>query len=96
MGFSNLNSDSPCTLLPTENVDVRVANVTIAQCNKAYEDPFLSKLESMCVQETSVFGRVKRELITIGIVIVALIARAGIRFWDLNGFNELLVTRSFL
>lgn len=82
VGFNAINMNiklvSPCSLLPTKNVEVRVANATTAQCNKAYEDFFLSKLETMCTQETSVFGRVKREPITITLIIIGLIASAGL------------------
>ena len=53
----NIKLVSPCDLLPIENVDSRVVNATIAQCEKAYEDLFLSKLEKMCPQETGLFGR---------------------------------------
>jgi len=56
------------------------------QCKKTYDELFLSKLVKVCPHETSIFPKQTREIITIGIILIALVASAGIgiRAWGVS------------
>ena len=74
---------SPCTLMPMEDVEPRIAKIMKKQCNKTYEDLFLGKLEKICPQQKSIFGKEKRFIVAAGFIVVAILASAGV---GLGGF----------
>jgi hypothetical protein len=70
---------SPCNLIPLDDVEPRVGKLLVKQCQKAYQDLFLSKLESMCPMEKELVGRKKRVVfLAIGFVLIVALASAGI------------------
>jgi len=73
---------SPCSLINIENNEIRVSRAIENQCNKVYEDLFLSKPEIRCLHQMNVFERVRREIITVSLIIIAIIASAGIGLGD--------------
>lgn len=83
---------SPCELIPIDGVESRIATTIQLQCDKTYRGLFLSTLEKICPRQKSIFKRNKRnkrEPISIGIVIVAVIASAGV------GIGAWGVTRTY-
>jgi hypothetical protein len=83
---------SPCDLIPIDGVESRIATTIQEQCDKTYRGLFLSNLEKICPRQKNIFKRNKRnkrEPISIGIVIVALIASAGV------GIGAWGVTRTY-
>jgi hypothetical protein len=70
---------SPCSLIPLDDVEPRVGKLMVKQCQKAYQDLFLSKLESMCPQQKELLRRKKRVVfLAIGFLLVVALASAGI------------------
>ena len=69
---------SPCSLLPLRSIDKIAAEHMIKRCEEAYVELFLSKLEIICPKQRAIGGRQKRLIVAAGIILVAVIASAGI------------------
>jgi hypothetical protein len=59
-------------IIPVQGVESRSATTIQAQCDKTYRGLFLSKLETICPRQKSIFKGMKWERVSIGVVIVAL------------------------
>jgi len=74
----NIKLLSPCKQIPTRMIDKTSADHMIRKCEEAYEELFLSKLETICPKQKAIGGRKKRLIVAAGIILVAVIASAGL------------------
>jgi Reverse transcriptase (RNA-dependent DNA polymerase)/gag-polypeptide of LTR copia-type/GAG-pre-integrase domain len=75
----NIKLISPCALLPIENIQQGVIDSMTKQCEKTYENLFMSELEKICPKEKLTFGKQKRAIVVVaGVILIAVIASAGL------------------
>ena len=70
---------SPCRLIPLDDVEPRIGKLMVKECQKAYEEIFVSKLQEICPMEKELIGRQKRlAFLAIGFLLVVVLASAGV------------------
>jgi len=69
---------SPCSLLPTENLVSRIANIMVKQCEKAYMELYLNNLKKICSKQPAQKTGKKRFIFIAGFILIAVIASAGV------------------